>query len=111
MLISVSTNPLPLFGMTHSLALYISYPAANTLPLVGVFACADSFFTRSGGEAERGGGGGGGGGDMVGCFPCPALAMFVLIRLAMGDVGKDGGDAPIVSGEAKSCDALTRSVQ
>ena len=57
MLMSVSTNPLPLFGITHSLALYMSYPAANALPLVGVLACADSFFTSSGGDVESGGGG------------------------------------------------------
>lgn len=60
MLISVSTNPLPLDGIIHPLALYISYPAAKALPLVGVFACAESFFTSSGGEVESGGGGGGG---------------------------------------------------
>ncbi len=88
MLISVSTNPLPLFGITHALALYISYPAAKALPLVGVFAWADSFFTSSGGEAERGGGG-------AGLFSDTSTAeeedMSVLGRLGKGDVDNDGG--------------------
>ena len=85
MLISVSTNPLPLFGITHSLALYMSYPAAKALPLVGVFACADSFFTSRGGEAERGGGRGAlWGVEEEG-------DMLALGRLVKGDVGNDGG--------------------
>ena len=88
MLISVSTNPLPLFGITHSLALYRSYPAAKALPLVGVFACADSFFTSSGGEVERGGGGAA---VFAGAFLMGEEAMSVLGRLGRGEVGKDGG--------------------
>ena len=89
MLISVSTNPLPLFGITHSLALYMSYPAANALPLVGVFACADSFFTSSGGEAERGGGGSVEVRLFSGIFVVEE-GVSVLGRLGSGDVGKDG---------------------
>lgn len=94
MLMSVSTNPLPLFGITQSLALYISYPAAKALPLVGVFACADSFFTSRGGEAERGGGGGA---CWAGVSPGALWGveeegdMFALGRLGKGDVGNDGG--------------------
>ena len=88
MLISVSTNPLPLFGITHFLALYISYPAAKGLPLVGVFACADSFFTSSGGEVERGSGGAE---SFFGAREGVEEVMSVLGRLVKGDVGKDGG--------------------
>ena len=46
---SVSTSAFPRFGITHSFAAYKSYPAANALPLVGVFALSDNFFTKSGG--------------------------------------------------------------
>ena len=90
MLISVSTNPLPLFGITHSLALYMSYPAAKALPLVGVFAYGDSFLTSSGGEAERGGGGGAG--MFSGAFGAEEEEDMVLLgRLGKGDAGNDGG--------------------
>ena len=117
-LISVSTNPLPLFGITQSLALYKSYPAAKALPLVGVFACAESFFTSSGGEVERGGGGG----------PAETFSggfrteeeeedMSVLGRLDKGDVGRDGascdggGGVDIVHTNCRKLwDALTRSI-
>ena len=114
MLISVSTNPLPLFGILHSLALYISYPAAKALPLVGVFACGESFFTSSGGEAERGGGGAV---LFFGAFGAEEEDMSVLGRLGKGDVGRDGGSCDdggvgimhSCMGEAKfGGDALTR---
>ena len=94
MLMSVSTSPLPLFEITHSLALYISYPAAKALPLVGVFACADSFFTSRGGEVERGGGRGA---CWAGVSPGALWGveeegdMFTLGRLVKGEVGNDGG--------------------
>lgn len=88
MLISVSTNPLPLLGITQSLALYMSYPAAKALPLVGVFARADSFFTSNGGEVERGGGGAA---MFAGAFGMGEGDMSVLGRLGKGDAGKDGG--------------------
>lgn len=88
MLISVSTNSLPLFGITHSLALYRSYPAAKALPLVGVFARDESFLTSNGGEAERGGGGAG---VFSGAFGAEEEDMSVFGRLDKGDDGKDGG--------------------
>lgn len=53
-LISVSTNTFPLAGTTVSFAAYISYPAANALPLVGNLAFSDSFLIRSGGAASTG---------------------------------------------------------
>lgn len=87
------------------MALYISYPAAKALPLVGVFACADSFFTSSGGEAERGGGGAG---LFSGAFGAEEEDMSGLGRLGKGDVGKDGGSCDggggvgIVYGERRS---------
>lgn len=117
MLISVSTNPLPLFGITHSLALYKSYPAAKALPLVGVFAYTESFFTSSGGDAESGGGGGGGGGAglLSGAFGAAKEeeGMSVMGRLGKGDVGKDGGSCHggggvgIVHERSEVRDALT----
>ena len=111
-LISVSTNSLPLFGITQSLALYKSYPAAKALPLVGVFAWAESFFTSSGGEVERGGGG-------PGAFRTEEEGedMSVLGRLGKGDVGRDGascdggGGVDMVHARMqKWWDALTRSI-
>ena len=74
--------------MTHSLALYRSYPAAKVLPRVGAFACAESFFTSSGGEAERGGGGAG---LPSGDLRAEEDDMLVLGRLGKGEVGRDGG--------------------
>lgn len=88
MLISVSTNPLPLLGITHALALYMSYPAAKALPLVGVFACADSFFTSNGGEVETVGGGAA---VFAGALWTGEGDIFALERLGKGDVGRDGG--------------------
>jgi hypothetical protein len=43
--IPVSTIAFPLAGMTHSFALYRSYPAANADPLVGASAFGTNFFT------------------------------------------------------------------
>lgn len=97
---SVSTNPLPLAGITPAIALYKSYPAANALPRVGVFAFSDNFFTNSGGEDERGGGG------ALDCavsglaLPLETAGLVeeaieadcsVLGRLARGEVGREGG--------------------
>lgn len=84
----------------------MSYPAANALPLVGVLACADSFFTSSGGEAERGGGGGGEANLLSGISVAEEEGMLVLGRLGKGDVGKDGGscdggEGVGIMGEAK----------
>ena len=70
------------------MALYMSYPAAKALPLEGVLARADSFFTSSGGEVERGGGGGA---LFAGGFWTDVEDMSVLGRLGKGDVGKEGG--------------------
>lgn len=97
----------------QSLALYKSYPAAKALPLVGVFACAESFFTSSGGEVERGGGGPAG--TFLGAFRREEEDMSVLGRLGKGDVGRDGascdgGGVDIVHARMQKLeDALTRS--
>lgn len=114
MLISVSTKFLPRFGMTHSLALYRSYPAAKALPLVGVFACGDSFLTSSGGEAERGGGAAG---LLSGAARAEEEDMSLWGRLGKGDVGSDGGSCNgggggvdiVHEGRGEAGDALTRS--
>ena len=111
MLMSVSTNPLPLLGITHPLALYRSYPAAKALPLVGVVACAESFFTSSGGELERGGGGAA---MFAGAFWMEEEDMAVLGRLGKGDVCKEGdscdsgGGVGTVNEKRSWGDALTR---
>lgn len=86
-LISVSTSPLPRFGIIHSLALYMSYPAANALPLVGTLALSESFLTNSGGEAESGGGGA----LVVVEEEAIGSDCSVLGRLARGEVGREGG--------------------
>lgn len=91
----------------------MSYPAAKALPLVGVFACADSFLTSNGGEVERGGGGA----ELSsGGFGAEEEDMYVLGRLGRGDVGKDGGSCDggggvgIVYERDKAGDALARSL-
>lgn len=107
---SVSTSPLPLFPITHALAAYRSYPAANALPRVGVFALSESFFTRSGGDDERGGGGGaafwlgeegrglvvvldgGGSGSVVVFVRVGGDMVLVLVRLGSGELGREGGE-------------------
>lgn len=83
---------------------------------MGVFACAESFFTSSGGELERGGGGPVG--TFSGAFRTEEEEedMPVLGRLGKGDVGRDGvscdsGGVDIVHARIqKLWDALTRSV-
>ncbi len=53
---------------------------------MGVLACADSFFTSSGEEVERGGGAG----LFSGACGEEKEDMPVLGRLGKGEVGKDG---------------------
>jgi len=107
---SVSTSPLPLFPITHALAAYRSYPAANALPRVGVFALSESFFTRSGGDDERGRGGGaafwlgeegrglvvvldgGGSGFVVVFVRVGGDMVLILVRLGSGELGREGGE-------------------
>jgi hypothetical protein len=77
----VSTIALPLAGITVSFALYISYPAAKAEPRVGALAEATSFLTRSGG---------------IGCWievtaGVVAVMASVLVRLASGEAGREGG--------------------
>ena len=97
---SVSTNPLPLAGIPPAIALYKSYPAANALPRVGVFAFSDNFFTKSGGEDERGGGSALDRAVSGLALPLEtAGSVKVAIeadcsdlgRLARGEVGREGG--------------------
>jgi hypothetical protein len=90
----VDTNPFPLAGITVSFALYRSYPAAKADPRVGARADSVSFFTRSGGAGAE---------IEVTAVPLeeamteamlvevPFCAVSVLVRLARGDAGSDGG--------------------
>lgn len=80
----VSTRIFPLFGTVVTCEAYMSYPAANALPLVGALADGESFLTSRGGDweivvtggasAEEGKGG-----------------AIIFWRLDNGDVGDVGG--------------------
>lgn len=81
--IPVSTNAFPLAGITVSLALYMSYPAAKAEPRVGARPVGVSFFTWRGGR-----------GVLVepivdGSVDCSVV--LGLVRLARGEAGREGG--------------------
>lgn len=52
MLMSVSTSTLPRAGTVVGRDAYRSYPAANSLPRVGVLAFSESFLIRRGGVSS-----------------------------------------------------------
>lgn len=83
----VSTNAFPLAGMTVSLALYMSYPAAKAEPRVGARPVGVSFFTWRGGRG-------------VPVEPIvvddvvvvvSVVSVLGLVRLARGEAGREGG--------------------
>lgn len=83
----VSTNAFPLAGMTVSLALYMSYPAAKAEPRVGARPVEVSFFTWRGGR-----------GVLVEPIVVDDVVVVVsvvsvlgLVRLARGEAGREGG--------------------
>ena len=77
--------------MVQSFALYRSYPAAKALPLVGVLAEGESFFTSKGGDAESGGGGGAFSVAPSAAVDVMSMDSCVFERLARGELGSDGG--------------------
>lgn len=81
----VSTNAFPLAGMTVSLALYMSYPAAKAEPRVGARPVGVSFFTWRGGRGvlvEP---------IVVDVVVVSVVSVLGLVRLARGEVGREGG--------------------
>lgn len=76
----VSTIALPLAGITVSFALYRSYPAAKSEPRVGARAESTSFLTNNGGRC-----------CWIEVTAAEAVILSVLVRLASGEVGREGG--------------------
>lgn len=76
----VATIALPFAGITVSFALYRSYPAAKAEPRVGARAESTNFLTSNGGSC-----------GWIEVTAAEAVILSVLVRLASGEVGREGG--------------------